>query len=93
MALVLRSLANFASAPHGSAGATVNFYVYASNDAAATVLAGGYFNEARNKLKVNDVIFIMAVAGGVGDLLIVKVTAAPSTGNVTVAVETEAAGT
>jgi hypothetical protein len=80
-----RSLAAFWSVPTGTANKCVNFYGYATEDANATVLTAGYFNDAREKLKVNDIIICMSVAAGTGVANILKVTAAPSTGNVTVA--------
>lgn len=90
MAFNIRSLVLVASTPVGTNDA-VNWYKYAAADAAATVATAGYFNDARSKLKVNDAIDIMAVATGTGDQLRVTVTAAPATGNVTVAVDPEAA--
>lgn len=84
MALYLRSLALFASAAFGTAPAKVNYYTYATADAAASVLAPGYFNDARTKLKANDVIIAMCVADGAGDLVIIKATSVPSSGNVLV---------
>lgn len=92
MAFNIRSLALYFSAPYDT-NKQVNFYKYATKDAAATVTTAGYFNDARSKLKVNDVIECMAVAGGTGDHLVLRVTAAPATGNVTVAADTAAAGT
>lgn len=71
---------------------SINIWAYATTDAAATVLAAGYFNDLRFRLSVNGIMIIMAVAGGVGDMLIVKVTAVPATGDVTVAVNSEASG-
>jgi len=91
MAFNIRSLTLYASAPVAT-NTAVNFYVYATADAAATVLTAGYFNDARSKLKVNDVIEAMAVATATGDRLTLKVTAAPASGNVTVAVNTSASG-
>ncbi|RWN78073.1 MAG: hypothetical protein EOS02_09950 [Mesorhizobium sp.] len=92
MALNLRSLALANSTPYGTAGKTVNWYSYATADAVATVIAAGYFNDARAKLKVNDVIEALCVADGVGDRVSLIVTAAPASGNVTVAVNTDASG-
>jgi hypothetical protein len=90
MALALRSLALYASVPHSTTGRT-DFFKYATPDAVATVIAAGYFNDARTKLKVNDVIDAVCVVGGVGDRVSLLVTAAPQvTGNVTVAVNTDA---
>lgn len=75
-----------------AAGVTVSIFLLATDDAAATVLAAGALNDNRSELKVNDIIIIMAVAGGTGDMLIVKVTAVPASGNVTIAVNSEASG-
>lgn len=91
MAFKIRSLALAHSVPV-SETTSWNRYTYATADAAATVLADGYFNEARAKLKVNDQIEVCAVHGGTGDFLTLKVTAVPATGDVTVAVNTEASG-
>jgi hypothetical protein len=92
MAFNKRSLCLFNSTPYGTASKTVNWYGYATADAAATVVAAGYFNDARDKLKVNDVIMVMAVADGTGDWLLLKATAVPASGDVTVAVNAEASG-
>ncbi|MER2536046.1 MAG: hypothetical protein ABTQ31_12870 [Rhizobiaceae bacterium] len=92
MAFNAGSLALYNSCPYGTAGKTINFYGYATADDAATVLTAGYFNEARAKLKVNDSIDAMCVADGTGDRLGLKVTAVPASGNVTVAVNTDASG-
>lgn len=92
MALNLRSLALYASTPYGTASKSVNWYKYATADAGATVIAAGYFNGARDKLKVNDVVDCLVVADGVGDLVTVVMTAVPASGNVTVAVNGEAVG-
>jgi hypothetical protein len=82
MALTLRNLALF-----GSVGG-VSFYNYATTDAAATVLAAGYFDGARDKLKVNDVIMAVCASGGTGDVVQMKVSAVPaSPGNVAVSSE------
>lgn len=87
MAFNKRNLALFASVPTGVANKTVNFYKYASTDALATILAAGYFNDVRDKLKVNDVVDVVASADSTGDLVSVKVTAAPTSGDVTVAAD------
>lgn len=90
MALNKRSLVLSASVPHTADGPPVNFYKYAHpTDTMATIIAAGYFNDVRDKLKVNDHISFMAVAGGVGNYGEAVVTAAPATGNVTVAVDAE----
>lgn len=92
MAFEARSLCLNNSTPYGTAGRAVDFFHYATPDAAATVTTAGYFNAARDKLSVNDVIEALCVADGVGDRQSLIVTAAPATGNVTVAVNTDAAG-
>jgi len=85
MAFDKRSLARFVTSPYGTASKSVGFFAYATADANATVLTAGYFNDARETLKVNDVIHCISVADGVGVANVLKVTAAPSSGNVTVA--------
>lgn len=93
MALNLRSLALGPSTPFGTASKAISWYKYATADAAATVIAAGYFNGARDKLKVNDQIDAVCVADGVGDRVSVIVTAVPAApGDVTVAVNTDASG-
>jgi hypothetical protein len=99
MAFSPRSLILESSLPVGlvsglpAANRSCNFYRYATDDAAATVIAAGYFNGARH-LKVNDIIACVSVAGGAGDFLNLIVTASPAApGNITVAVNGEAVGT
>lgn len=79
-----RSLALFASSVV-SPTKQVSWYTYATADANATVLTDGYFNNAREKLKVNDVIHCLSVANGTGVVNVLKVTAVPASGDVTVA--------
>lgn len=98
MAFEPRSLALFNSCPYGPGGAVpaknINFYNYATADAAATVTTAGYFNAARDKLELNDLIGAMCVADGTGDFVTLRVTAVPAApGNVTVAADTGAVGT
>lgn len=93
MALNLRSLSLFNCSPTGVTNKGVAFYTYATPDAVATLLAAGYFNDAREKLVVNDVIFAVAVASGVAELITLVVRTVPSSGDVTVQTDTdEAAG-
>ncbi|MDG4894622.1 hypothetical protein P9272_13675 [Mesorhizobium sp. WSM4976] len=87
-----RSLSLYNSVPYGAGGKRVDFFNYATPDAVATVTTAGYFNNARSKLLVNSVIEAVCVADGVGDRVSLIVTASPPTGNVTVAVNTDAAG-
>ncbi len=62
----------------------VSFYTYSTADAAASVLAAGYFNAVQPKLKANDVILAMCARDAAGDFVQMKVTASPSGGTVTV---------
>ena len=87
-----RSLCLYNSVPYGAAGKRVDFFSYATADAVATVTTAGYFNNARAKLQVNSVIDALCLADGVGDRISVTVTAVPATGNVTVAINTDASG-
>lgn len=91
-----RSLSRYMTIPvidaNGTQIRTVSFYKAAYIDAAATVSAAGFFNFARGYLQVNDMIEVMTVANGTGDVLNLKVTAVPASGDVTVAVNSEAAG-
>lgn len=88
MSFNARSLVQVSSVPHTTDLPPVTFYFYAHGvDTMATIITAGYFNNARDKLKVNDVIKLMAVAAGTGNLGEVVVTAVPATGNVTVAVD------
>jgi len=91
MSFKIRHLGLIRTAPFGT-NLHVGFYTYATVDLAATVLADGYFNDAREKLNVNDVIDCVCAADGTGERVKVLVTAAPATGNVTVDVNTDASG-
>jgi hypothetical protein len=90
MALKIRSLVLLSSSPHTADSASGKVWWYTSADAAATVVAAGYFNDARGKLSVNDLIICMCVVGGTGVPVFVKPTAVPSSGNVTVTSNTPA---
>lgn len=84
MAFKPRSLVLLSSSPHTQDTPSQKIHHYATADAAATVTTAGYFNDARYKLSVNDLIICMCVVGGTGVLVYAKVTAAPAAGNVTV---------
>ena len=66
-------------------GAQNSQVLYSDSDATATVVAAGYFNEAREKLRVGDIIVATVGIGGTPATLVLRVTAVPGTGNVTVA--------
>jgi hypothetical protein len=68
-----------------SAGVVQNCYFYATADAAATVVAAGYFNAARNTLRKGDVILAAQVINGTPAYTTYILTAVPATGNVTAA--------
>lgn len=95
MALALRSLQQTGETVVGDAsgnptGRTIRTFVYATDDAVATVETAGYFNGARAFLVLGSTIKAVMVLGG---SLIFKeyvVTAVPATGNVTVAAQTVA---
>ena len=73
--------------------ALVSLYSYATDDAAATVEAAGYFNSARTRLTVGTVIIASMANAGTPVLKAYVVTAAPQvTGNVTIALQTTTAG-
>lgn len=82
MAFDPKSLVQIASLPRG-AGKVTTIWAYATADAAATVVAAGYFNADRNKLRVNDIVMVSCVADGTGVLVFAKLTAVPASGNVT----------
>ncbi|WP_127523664.1 hypothetical protein [Mesorhizobium sp. Z1-4] len=95
MSLNLRSLALWASAPFGlstAAASKVNFYTYASADSLATILAAGYFNDARDKLQVDDVIFVLSAAGGASAFTTIIMDTVPTSGNVLVRGDTDEGG-
>jgi hypothetical protein len=92
MALKLRSLVLLGSSPHTQDVAAHKLFLYATADAASVVLTDGYFNDARGQLSVNDTIMCMAVVGGVGDRLDLKVLTVPASGNVTTAANASASG-
>jgi hypothetical protein len=66
--------------------------VYATDDAAATVETAGYFNDARNFLRKGDILLATMANGGTPVTKQYVVTAVPAAGNVTIAIQTVAAG-
>lgn len=65
---------------------SISPFAYATDDAAATVEAAGYFNNARAILKKGDMIDAVMVHSGSVVRKLFVVTAAPASGNVTIAV-------
>lgn len=92
MAYLARSLVLEASVPYASDTPALNWYKYATTDAVATVIAAGYFNNARDKLRVGDVIDAVCAIGGATDRIAMLVATVPVSGNVTVAINTDASG-
>ncbi len=87
MALNPRHLTLFAS------NGGVSFYTYSTADAAASVLAAGYFNAVRANLMVNDVVIAMCQRDVIGDLVIMRVATVPSdASNVTVVSDIDVSG-
>jgi hypothetical protein len=86
------------AAPVGTAaGATrteqVSHFIYATEDAAATVEVAGYFNNGRAIINKGDVIHASMVFATTPVTKQYVVTAAPkTTGNVTIALQTTTAG-
>lgn len=98
MALSLKSLSRIGqqAAVGSAAGAPqaqqVGMLIYATDDAAATVEAAGYFNAARAFLRKGDIILATMVNGGTPVAKTYVATAVPATGNVTIALQTATAG-
>lgn len=63
----------------------IRFLTYATNDTAAEVVAAGYFNDARADMSVGTIIDAEVDCDGTQASVRMRVTAVPSSGNVTVA--------
>lgn len=97
MSLTLKSLVRLRQVTVGSAagaaqGKQVSTWLYATDDAAATVETAGYFNNARGLLSKGDIISATMVNGGTPVLKQYVATAVPATGNVTVVLQATTAG-
>ena len=91
MAFDKRALSRAATSQY-AAGASASMHFLATADAAAAVIAAGYFNDAREMLQVGDIVFASVGIGGTADTLLLRVTAVPASGNVTTTAETGASG-
>lgn len=89
MALSKQSLVLMCASPIAS-GKVIKRWFYATNDAVATIATAGYFNGVRDRLTVNDVIEVVAVADGTCDRVVYKVATVPASADVTIAAEGEA---
>lgn len=98
MALSKRSLSRLGQqVPVGSAAGApqaqqAGLLVYATDDAAATVETAGYFNGARAFLRKGDILLATMANGGTPITKQYAFTAVPATGDVTIAIQTVAAG-
>lgn len=98
MSLCTKSLTRTAQGPVGStAGAAksnqTSTFSYRTDDSAATVETAGYFNGVRGQLAVGDVIVAtMAIAGGTPVLKHYVALTVPTSGNVTIGLQTTTAG-
>ncbi|MEM7067925.1 MAG: hypothetical protein AAF478_03500 [Pseudomonadota bacterium] len=73
-------------------GAACSKYFYATTDAAATIAAAGYFNDAREQLAKGDVVECVADINGTPDRIHLLFDTVPATGDVTTSADTGAAG-
>jgi hypothetical protein len=62
----------------------VHFFDYATNHTKAEMIAAGYFNDSRAALTVSSIIDAVADVDGTPAYVKMRVTAVPSTGNITV---------
>lgn len=90
MAFILRNVRKITDLPF-TASLAISVWAYAGTDTMAAMLTAGYFNDLRARLKVNDVFHLVSSVDGTGDLLTVKVTAVPASGNVVVAADDDSA--
>jgi hypothetical protein len=98
MALSLKSLCRQGTqAVVGVAAGTpsarqISLFMYATDDAAATVETAGYWNGARALLRAGDQIAASMVMAGTPVLKHYVLTSVPPTGNVVAALQTTTAG-
>lgn len=89
MAFKIEQLKRYAQVYLPTAKRQCNFFFHATEDPAASVAAAGYFNLARHKLKVGDVIVSKSGITATEVLQFLDVTAVPGSGDVTTEVHTE----
>lgn len=68
-------------------GAKVHKFFYATNHTKAETITDGFFNSSRDSLSVGSIIEAVVDHDGTANLVNIRVTAAPATGNVTVVVD------
>ena len=64
-------------------GGDQNVFLYNSADAVATIAGSGYFNDATNQLKQNDVVIAVGSTGGSRTVDVLVVTSATAATTVT----------
>jgi hypothetical protein len=65
------------------AGGANSLFLFDSTDAIATIIASGYFNDATNELKQNDVIVVVGSTGGTRTVDMIVVSSATGASTVT----------
>ncbi|WP_281932197.1 hypothetical protein [Roseibium album] len=85
MALNIKSLSRFHET-HMTANAHICWFKYATNDTQAEVVTAAYFNNARESLRVGDIIEAIVDADGAPAFVRVRVTAVATGADVTTAV-------
>ena len=91
MAFNKRALSRMATSQYAS-GESASAYFMATANAAAAVIAAGYLNDARDMLRVGDIIFASVGIGGTADTLLIRVATVPASRNITTVAETGASG-
>ncbi len=87
------SLVRLGSAPYGTGVDKANsIYLYPTPDAWATVIAAGYFNAARGRLKKGDTVIVVYDTGSTPTCRLLTIAAVPSSGNVTSTAATDGIG-
>lgn len=81
------SLVRLGSAPYGTTiDKSRSVYLYPTADDLATVIAAGYFNNARTRLKKGDVVIAVVDQDGTPTQRPLTFSAVPASGNVTVSI-------
>jgi len=83
MALNTKSLSRYHET-HMTANAHICWFKYATNDTKAELIADAYFNNARETLRVGDIVEAIADADGTPELVVARVTAVAAGADVTV---------
>ena len=65
----------------------IHFFHYASDDTAAQIMTAGYFNASRAALTAGSIIECVCEVNPAAYRIVLRVFAAPATGNVTVVID------